>query len=86
MYVETFIEMFNKCMFCLLINHIRGNLVSSLDSARLTETLGASLIALLVRNPPAMQETLVRFLGGEDPLKKGQATHSSILGFPWWLR
>ena len=30
----------------------------------------------------AMQETLVLFLGWEDPLEKGQATHSSILGFP----
>ena len=32
---------------------------------------GASLIAQLVKNPPAMQETLVRFLGWEDPLEKG---------------
>ena len=32
-----------------------------------------------------MQETLVRFLGREDPLEKGQATHSSIFGLPWWL-
>ena len=31
----------------------------------------ASLIAQLVRNPPEMQETLVRFLGQEDPLEKG---------------
>ena len=29
-----------------------------------------------------MQETLVRFLGQEDPLEKGEATHSSILGLP----
>ena len=43
------------------------------------------LIAQLVKNPPAMQETLVGFLGQEDPLEKGQATHSSILGFPLWL-
>ena len=36
-----------------------------------------------VKNPPAMQETPVRFLGQEDPLEKGIATHSSILGgFP----
>ena len=46
---------------------------------------GASLIAQLVKNPPAMQETLVRFLGWEDPLEKGQATHSSILVLPLWL-
>ena len=33
--------------------------------------LRASLIAHLVKNPPIMQETLVRFLGQEDPLEKG---------------
>ena len=32
-----------------------------------------------------MQEIPVRFLGWEDPLEKGQATHSSILGLPWWF-
>ena len=45
----------------------------------------ASLIAQLVKNPPAVQEILVRFLGREDLLEKGQATHSSILGLPLWL-
>ena len=45
----------------------------------------ASLIAQLVKNLPAMQETLARFLGQEDPLEKGSATQSSILGLPWWL-
>ena len=45
----------------------------------------ASLIAQLVKNLPAVQETPVRFLGQEDPLEKEQATHSSILGFPLWL-
>ena len=39
----------------------------------------ASLVAQLVKNPPTMQETLVQFLGQEDPLEKGKATHSSIL-------
>ena len=39
----------------------------------------ASLVAQLVRNPPAMQETWVQSLGWEDPLEKGKATHSSIL-------
>ena len=32
---------------------------------------GASLIAQLVKNPPAVPETLVRFLGWEEPLEKG---------------
>ena len=38
-----------------------------------------------VKNLPAMQETQVRSLGQEDPLKKGVATHSSILAWriPW---
>ena len=45
----------------------------------------ASLIAQLVKNLLAMQETLVRSLGLEDPLEKGKATHSSILGLPLWL-
>ena len=39
----------------------------------------ASLVAQLVKNPPAMWETWVQFLGWEDPLEKGKATHSSIL-------
>ena len=42
-----------------------------------------SLVAQLVKNQPAVQETPVRFLGQEDPLKKGQATYSTVfLGFP----
>ena len=42
----------------------------------------ASRIAQLVKKLPAMQETPVQFLGQEGPLEKGQATHSSIPGFP----
>ena len=45
----------------------------------------ASLVVQLVKNLPAMQETRIRFLGGEDLLEKGQATHSSILGLSLWL-
>ena len=41
----------------------------------------ASLVVQLVKNPPAMQETCARFLGREDPLEKGMATHSSILAW-----
>ena len=40
---------------------------------------GTSLIAQLVKSPPAMQETLVRLLGWEDPLERGMAIHSSVL-------
>ena len=45
----------------------------------------ASLVAQLVKNPPAMQETWVQSLSWEDPLEKGKATHSSIQAWkiPW---
>ena len=47
--------------------------------------LGASLMAQSIKCLPAMQETRVRSLGGEDPLEEGMATHSSILAWriPW---
>ena len=38
-------------------------------------------MAQLVKKPLAMRETWVRFLGREDPLEKGKATHSSILAW-----
>ena len=46
---------------------------------------GQSLIAQLVKNPPAMQKTPFQFLGWKDPLEKGKGTHSSILAWriPW---
>ena len=51
----------------------------------------ASLLAQLVKNPPAMWDTWVQSLGWEDPLDKGMAIHSSILAWrtpmdrgAWW--
>ena len=51
----------------------------------------ASLVAQLVKNPPAMQETWDRSLGWEDPLEEGMAPYSSILAWripmdrgTWW--
>ena len=41
----------------------------------------ASLVAPMVKNPPAMWETWVQFLGWEDALEEGMATHSSILAW-----
>ena len=41
----------------------------------------ASLVAQLVTNPPAMQETWVWSLGWEDPLETGKAAHSSVLAW-----
>ena len=44
-----------------------------------------SLVSQMVKNLPALQETQVLSLGGEDPLEEGMATHSSILAWriPW---
>ena len=39
----------------------------------------ALLVAQMVKNLPAVQETLIQSLGWQDPLEKGMATHSSIL-------
>ena len=51
----------------------------------------ASLVAQMVKNLPAMWETWVRYLGWEDPLEEGVATHSSIVAWrilmdrgAWW--
>ena len=45
----------------------------------------SSLVAQMIKNPPAMQQTQVQSLGLEDPLEKEVATHSSILAWiiPW---
>ena len=47
----------------------------------------ASVVAQLLKNPPAMREIWVRSLGWEDPMGKGKATHSSILTWriPWTI-
>ena len=47
--------------------------------------VGVSLVAQLVKNLPAVQETQVQSLGQEDPLEKEMATHASILAWkiPW---
>ena len=46
---------------------------------------GTSLVAQMVKNLSAMQETWVLFLGWEEPLESGMVTHSSILAWkiPW---
>ena len=48
----------------------------------------ASLVTQVVKNPPAMWETLVHSFGWEDPLEKRKATHSSSLSWriPWGQR
>ena len=75
-------------------NPVRSELLENslvLDGVSTNEPSQASLVAQLVKNLPAMQETPVQFLGQEDPLEEGMATHSSILAWKlpmdkraWW--
>ena len=55
-------------------------------------SIGAYLVAQMVKNLPAIQKIWIRSLGWEDPLEKGMATHSSILSWrlpmdrgAWWI-
>ena len=61
-------------MFSLSANNLSKNQLRILPLL-----VGASLVAQMIKNPPAMQETWVQSLGWEDPLKKGMAAHSNIL-------
>ena len=60
-------DQLRRLLLSLLINFALRSILSD----------GASLVAQLVKNPPAMQETPVQFLGREDPLEKG-STHYSL--------
>ena len=62
--------------------HLMGQ-ANSLEKTLMLER--ASLVAQIVKNPPAMGVTWVRTLGWEDPLEMGKATNSSILAWriPW---
>ena len=89
--VETQVMLVKSMCMCSLAQSclILGNLMdcsppsSTVHGISLTGTLErwASLVAQLVKNTPAMQETLVRFLGWGEPLENGKATHSSILAW-----
>ena len=61
------------------------NVSSILKGKKCWSSGRASLVAQLVKNSSAIQETPVRFLSPEDLLEKGMATHSSIVGLPLWL-
>ena len=68
-------------LFIKFLFYIEDNLPTIL----ILQKKGASLVAQMVKNPPAMQEIWVQSLGWEDPLEKGMATHSNILAWriPW---
>ena len=74
------------CLFYIQLVHLVLTIIVNLfGNIASSAYFMASLIAQLIKNPPAMQETLVRFLGWEDPLEKAAATHSIILAWriPW---
>ena len=58
-----------------------GKIIGASVLASVLPINGLSMIAQLIKNPPAMWETWVQPLHWEDPLEKGKATHSSILGW-----
>ena len=68
--------------FCGLVANFYNLKMKKIPAGRLV--LG-DWLAQLVKNPPATQETWVRFLSWADPLEKGRASHSSILAWriPW---
>ena len=67
----------NKYLGVKLLTHK----VSVCDFVRIFLFSKWVVMAQLLKNLPAMQETWVQFLGWEDPLEKGMATHSSILAW-----
>ena len=78
------IQITNKDLLCSTGNSTQYPVITYIRK-------GASLMAQMVKNLPVMQKTWVQFLGLEDTLEKGVATHSSILAwripmdreFPW---
>ena len=67
-----------------LVRELRSHMLSGCNQ-KINKDFGASLVAQMVKNSPAVQETQVRFLGRENPMEKGMATHSGILAWriPW---
>ena len=78
-HISSHLSIFNG--FCLLCHLWKSILHYKIIKIFIYRSLRASLVAQLVKNPPAMQETWIRSLGREDPLEKGMATHSSILAW-----
>ena len=65
---------------------VRANAAAYLTNPKETSVYTSPLVDQIVKRLPIMRETRVQSLGREDLLEKGMATHSSMLGLPWWLR
>ena len=59
-------------------NHRKPSDACEIESSKKKKKEWSSLVAQMVKNLPAMQETRIQSLDGEDPLEKRMATHSSI--------
>ena len=70
-----FFGCYYKLILFTFFNHLHTSIY---NTTNLYIFIGASLVAQMVKNLPAMQETPVQSLGQEDPMEKGKATHSSI--------
>ena len=68
---RVFLTFYTTCYFCLFYIIYRWK--------NTVHLVLASLVAQMVKDLPAIQETQVQSLGGEDPLEKGMAIHSRIL-------
>ena len=68
-----------------MLNLVHGNIWTHWNNTKRPLLPTLSLMAQMVKNLPATQETQVQSLGQGDPLEKGMATHSSILAWriPW---
>ena len=68
-----------------LLLHTACCTIPSLEIRHTSHRVVYFLVAQMVRNLPAVQETQVQSLGQEDFLEKGMATHSSMLAWriPW---
>ena len=61
--------------------------VDGTGSGSLLDSILSTLLAQMVKNPPAKWETQVQYMSREDPLEEGMAIHSSVLAWeiPWTL-
>ena len=64
---------------CVLFKLICGNLLQQQQETNMGAVYWTSLVAQIVKNLPAIQETWVQYLGWEDSLEKGMTIHFSIL-------
>ena len=82
-----------NCHFCEYWRSHRAEMLRANSTGFILFVTYASIVALTVKNQPAMREIRLRFLSWESPLEKGMATHFSILDWkiswteePGWLQ